>query len=119
MTEQGRRRKVDDGGASEIATEGGKLFDAADAATARSRRLEAGSMIVVTWGEELHAPIQFNSFRIGGLTLQIPIREGETARDAYARAWVQLEALGEEQFEEKLKGFMQRARRASDAVRSR
>ena len=115
MTEQARRRKV----------EGGedKAIETVDEAIARSRQrreqLEAGSMLVVTWGEELYAPIQFNSFRIGGLTLQMPIREGETARDAYARAWMQLEALCAEQFEKKLEGFMQRARRASDAVRSR
>lgn len=75
--------------------------------------------ITVTWGEEVIQPIQYNGFRVGPLSMTVDVLPHETPREAYARVWKLLDDIGQEQFAQKLAGFMQRAKASGQAVRSR
>lgn len=76
--------------------------------------------LTVTWGEELYAPVQYHSFRVGGVTLKRSLPAGSSS-DAVAEAHVemveQLAALVERQFSKQLAGFVERQRVAAKAAR--
>lgn len=67
-----------------------------------------GTEIVVTWGEEVLSPVQYNSFRIGGHSITVIVQEGESALEAWKRGWAILQEAADIQFRDKLKGFQQR-----------
>lgn len=73
--------------------------------------------ITVTWGEEHHQPIQYNGFRIGGITLVADVHPGETVEEAHDRLFEMLEGLGRRQFDAKLQGFLDRAAAGAKAAR--
>jgi len=72
--------------------------------------------VTVTWGEEVHQPIQYNGFRNGPITLTAPVRDGETVKEAIARLWKELDAIGKELHEVKLKGFLERLKSTGATV---
>lgn len=67
-----------------------------------------GDQITVTWGEEVFSPVQYNSFRIGGHSITVTIKPGETALAAWKRGWDMLERAADIQFQDKLDGFRRR-----------
>lgn len=73
--------------------------------------------ITVVWGEEHHQPVQYNGFRIGGLHLVADVRPTETVEEAHDRLFAMLDELGRKQFEQKLAGFLDRARQGAAAAR--
>lgn len=48
--------------------------------------METGDTITVTLGEQVFAPIQYNSFRVGPFSCTTTIKEGESPEAAYTRA---------------------------------
>ena len=73
--------------------------------------------IVVSWGEELYAPVQYNSFRMGGVQLSTKVGPNETPAEAHARCMKHLAALTQVQFDEQLKTFLERLRTAGVQAR--
>lgn len=55
-------------------------------------------IIFVQYPEQTFAPHQYNNFRVGGMSYQTFIKEGETPEDAYKRAWDFLEAMSRLQY---------------------
>lgn len=66
---------------------------------------DEGEEITVTSGEELFAPIQYNSFRVGPLHYKTTVRATETLHEAYTRARVALELMMRDEFAAKLRDF--------------
>jgi hypothetical protein len=62
----------------------------------------------LVWGEEVFSPVQYNTFHVGGHSLTLPLKEGESVADAYRRGWQMLEELAQMQFNDKLNGFAER-----------
>lgn len=81
-----------------------------------TRRLtddEDGSItsITVHYAEEAYSPVQYNTFRVGGHSVTVVPRVGESARDAYNRGYKLLEELADKEFEHRLLAFRERLRR--------
>lgn len=51
---------------------------------------DPGTVVEVTWAEELFQPVAFNSFRVGPFKATGTCRSGESIPDAMARLWTQL-----------------------------
>lgn len=73
--------------------------------------------ITVTWGEETYSPIQYNSFRSGGVVLRSQVKPGETVEEAHERCMRHLRAMSAQQFEEQLRAFLDRVRVAAGQSR--
>lgn len=73
--------------------------------------------IVATWGEETYSPIQYQSFRSGGVSLRTQVRPGETPGQAHERCMRHLRAMSQAQFDEQLRTFLDRARIAASQAR--
>ena len=54
--------------------------------------------LTVTWGEELYAPVQYHSFRVGDLSLKFNVEAGETIEQAHERALGILRSLAAKQY---------------------
>ena len=67
-----------------------------------------GTSITIQWGEEMFSPVQYNSFRVGGNSITLVVKPGESIQDTYSRGWQILEELADSQFEDKLSGFSAR-----------
>ena len=117
-----RRRKSSPGQTDETSEEIEKALAAAEgdggSIVAAESVASHGTMITVTWGEEVIQPIQYNGFRVGALTLTTPVLPNETVTQAYERVWRMLDKLGRDQFKRKLDGFSERLRDAANRVRS-
>jgi len=73
--------------------------------------------IVVSWGEETFSPVQYNSFRAGGVSLRTQVRPAESPEEAHERCMRHLRAMTERQFEEQLRTFLDRLRIAGSQAR--
>jgi hypothetical protein len=82
--------------------------------TAREEVAPEGTMVTVSWGEEVFQPVQYNTFRCGGNSITTPTKPGETYLEAYRRAWLALEELSELQFNDKLAGYGKRLQRVKE-----
>lgn len=77
----------------------------------------AGTSVYVSWPEERYSPIQYNSFAVGGCSVDLVTQEGETVRDCYRRGIALLAPLVEEQFPEALEAYKQRHAAAKRGTR--
>jgi hypothetical protein len=77
----------------------------------------AGAVVTVTWGEEVLQPVQYNGFRVGPITVSMPVLSGESIAQAYERVWQIVDGLGQRQFQAKLDGWKARLREAAAEVR--
>lgn len=73
--------------------------------------------IRVTWGEEVHQPIQYNGFRVGAIEVLVDVLPAEDVREVYERTFAWLEELGRDQFRRKLDGFLTRVAEASTTTK--
>lgn len=71
----------------------------------------------VSWGEENYHPVAYNGFKVGGLELMVDVAPNQTIEEAYELAYGRLEKIVERQFESKLEGFINRLRKAGQAVK--
>jgi len=69
---------------------------------------EPGTTVTVSWGEETFSPVQYNSFRIGGHSVTLTVRDGESALDAWKRGWAMLQEAADIEFQDKMSGFAKR-----------
>lgn len=67
--------------------------------------------ITVHYPEESYAPVQYNTFRVGGHSITVVPRPGESASRAYMRGWNILAELAEKEFEHRLASFRERLKR--------
>lgn len=67
----------------------------------------------VTYPEQVFAPIQYHSFRTGGITLEIELSDDEKIGDVVKKAMEGLSKLTEGQFEQCLADFLRRSAVAS------
>lgn len=75
--------------------------------------------ITLTYGEQLFAPIQYNSFRVGPFTLTVTVRPGETASAATARGLKVLGEVAAAAYKEARDDFFARAKDAANAARAK
>ncbi len=73
-----------------------------------------GSIVSITvhYGEEAYSPVQYNTVRVGGHSITLVPRVGETARDAIARGRAMLEELADKEFDHRLKQFRDRVKKS-------
>lgn len=107
-----RRRLVEEGSSAPEQPE-------VEEAPVAQPRAASAIELTVTWGEELYAPVQFHSFRVGGVTLKRTLSDGtpSAVREAHEEMVEQLAALVERQFSKQLAGFVERQRMSAKAVR--
>lgn len=73
--------------------------------------------ISVTWGEELYAPVQYNSFRNGAMTIELDVVPPETVEQAHERALGILRGLSKKQFAAQRDAFLENYRDATAKAR--
>jgi hypothetical protein len=73
----------------------------------------------VQLGEETHSPIQYQSFRAGGVQAEFVVPDGADLAEAHAEALRQLRELSDRQFREQLDAFLAHVREAAEAARGR
>jgi hypothetical protein len=66
--------------------------------------------ITVHYPEELYAPVQYHSFRVGGHSVTLVPRVGESVAEAFERGRKLLEDLTDKEFVHRLETFRQRVR---------
>ncbi len=71
-----------------------------------------GTPITVTWGKEHVQPIRFQGMDIGTFSMTVTVIYGETPVQAKRRAMVHLNAMAEEEADEKMPRFIARCRKA-------
>lgn len=54
-----------------------------------------GDSITVTWGVQTFSPVSYNSFSVGPFSITTVIKDDETSKQAYERAWAYLTKLAE------------------------
>lgn len=64
--------------------------------------------VTITWGEETYAPIPYNTFRVGPITITSNVRPGETYAQAVSRVHLELEEIAMQVFLAKRNGFFGR-----------
>lgn len=69
-----------------------------------------GVMLTVTWGKEHIQPTRFQGMDIGPFAMTVPILKGETPLQAKRRAMLQLNAMAEEEVNEKTPRFIARCK---------
>lgn len=72
--------------------------------------------IIVTWGEQTFSPINYHSFKTGGITLEVAVPPGADVQQVHREAMAQLQVLAAEQFKRELEVFMANTRAAAAAV---
>ena len=73
---------------------------------------EGVTSITVNYGEELYSPVQYQTFRVGGHSLQVTPRAGETVRQAFERGRLLLQELADKEFDHRLRTFRDRVSKA-------
>jgi len=71
----------------------------------------------VAWPEETHQPLQYTAMKVGGLEMIVDVPEGQDPVVVARRAFAVLDAIVEEEFDQKLSGFLDRTKRAVAAGR--
>lgn len=80
---------------------------------------DVGEEVVHTSGEELYAPVQFNSFRVGPMSRRTVVRPGETVAQAYQRAAGDCEDAMLQEFNRKLDAYLERLTKVGREVQAR
>jgi hypothetical protein len=78
-----------------------------------------GTSIEVTWGENLFAPIQYNSFRVGPFRMTVTVRADESVADAVARGQKELALAARRVFPQLLKEHFDMTHGAVNEARAR
>jgi hypothetical protein len=71
--------------------------------------------LTVTQGKEVFELVQYNSFSVGPMVAEVVPRPDESIVVAIARTQVLLQAAFEEEYERKLRGYLDRLGRAAAA----
>ncbi len=71
-------------------------------------KLFPGDEVTFTAGRELYAPVKYNNFEVGPVTVKTCVGPGETAAEAYARAAVAAKTMFEAEFHLKRIEYFQR-----------
>ena len=69
-----------------------------------------GVQILVTWGKEHIQPSRFQGMDIGPFAMTVPVLKGETPLRTKRRVMRQLNAMAEEELNEKTPRFIQRCK---------
>jgi hypothetical protein len=70
--------------------------------------------VTVHYGEELFAPVQYHSFRVGGHSITVKPRAGESVDGAIRRAQQMLEELVDREFDVRLANFRTRLKQTRE-----
>ena len=70
--------------------------------------------VTVHYGEELFAPVQYHSFRVGGHSITVKPRAGESVDSAIRRAQQMLEELVDREFDVRLANFRTRLKQTRE-----
>ncbi|MGB1142425.1 MAG: hypothetical protein ACPG1A_16110 [Halioglobus sp.] len=73
----------------------------------------AGTTIHVTFGKEHIQPVRFQGMDVGPFGMDVTVQPGESPVEAKRRAMVHLEAMADEEYNEKLPAFIARCRKAA------
>jgi hypothetical protein len=73
--------------------------------------------LTVTYPEQTFAPVQYHSFRCGGIQLEIEVGPEDKIVDVTEKAMRALRAASDKQFATCLQDFLERAPRARNAAR--
>lgn len=79
----------------------------------------AGSVIEVTWGKEMHAPVQYHHFEIGPFKMNLTVGQHETLEQAMERGMAALDAVAKQEFTVKLTEHLSRVRTSAGAAQRR
>lgn len=79
----------------------------------QSDELQVDSL-TVHYPEELYAPVQYHSFRVGGHSVTITPRAGESVAQAFERGYKLLEELADKEFQHRLAKFRERLNQTRD-----
>lgn len=90
-----------------------------NAGAAQAAAPQGVKTIRVCWGEEVLQPVQYNGVRVGPLEVLVEVQPGEDPSEVYERTWAWLDALGREQYERKMTGFLGRLKDASQKARAK
>lgn len=74
---------------------------------------DAAVELIVSWGEETHSPIQYQSFRTGSVSMRMTTMPGETVDDLHAKMLGKLRQLARLQFEAARDAFFENVKDAS------
>jgi len=77
-----------------------------------------GDSVTVVWAEELFAPVQYQSFRVGPFSITTKIRPGEDATAAMSRAWNYLDAFARKAYVQKRDDYLNRLAEVGESTRS-
>jgi hypothetical protein len=80
--------------------------------------VDVGDTITVVWGEEKFSPVQYNSFAVGGSSVTVRVRQGESPKQAHDRAWRMLESMAADEVKAKTAGFVERLKEVNEQVRA-
>jgi len=72
--------------------------------------MAASRALPCTTARKAYSPVQYNTFRVGGHSVTVVPRVGETARDAAERGLRMLEELADKEFDHRLASFRNRLR---------
>lgn len=82
-------------------------------------RGDEGDRVSITSGEWLVQPVQYNSFRVGAVTVETTVRPGEKRYDALRRAYVEARKFHRGMAEVELKEYLDFLARVGNEVASR
>lgn len=77
---------------------------------------DASVELVVSWGEETHSPIQYQSFRTGSVSMRMTTAPGETVEELHAKMLDKLRRLARLQFEAARDTFFENVKDAASRV---
>jgi hypothetical protein len=72
--------------------------------------------LILTRGEKLYQPVQYNHFKTGPFTAEVEVGEGDDPQDVALRTMAELDAIERTEFEAALASFAERRRRAKRSV---
>ena len=83
----------------------------------------AGSMrptrLTVTAGEQVYAPVRYNSFRVGAITLEFEVMPGVSIQATAAEVLAQLVGIQEQEFSRALQEHLSNVKVAAEQARGR
>jgi len=83
----------------------------------------AGSMrptrLTVSAGEQVYAPVSYNSFRVGAITLEFEVQPGASIRATAAELLAQLAGIQEQEFHRALQAHLSNVKVAAEQARGR
>lgn len=73
-----------------------------------------GTQLVVHWGREHIQPLRFQGMDLGPFSMEIVVHEGESPLQASQRAMRHMNAMAQEELDEKLPRFIARCKAAAN-----